>query len=175
MDLSGVVALVTAIAALIVAIVTYRQVKHSRFALGVDLLLKLEAQFDQPAMKAARSRAAKVLLPKLAAHEKLESTDLEPVLDFFETLALLVRQQAVDEELVWNSFSYWLARYFALGRDQIKARRTLDSDWRVYENFEQFAKRLAEVDATKRNLKELPTLSNDSLTSFLAEEGSEES
>ena len=156
MDLSGAIALVTAIAALIVAIVTHGQLKHSRFALGVDLLLKLEAQFDQPEMKAARKSAAKALIPKLAAHEKLVSADLEPVLDFFETLGLLVSQHAVDEELAWNSFSYWLLRYFDLAHDQIKARRTLESDWTYYENFERFAKRLAEVEATKRNLSYAP-------------------
>jgi hypothetical protein len=85
MDLNGFIALVTALAALVVAVVTYLQLKHARFALG-DLVLKLEAQFDQPHMKVARSRAAKSLITKLRAREELLTTDLEPVLDFFETL-----------------------------------------------------------------------------------------
>ncbi|HEY3136042.1 MAG TPA: hypothetical protein VGL29_08440 [Blastocatellia bacterium] len=175
MDLNGFIALVTALAALVVAVVTYLQLKHARFALGVDLLLKLEAQFDQPHMKVARSRAAKSLITKLRAREELLTTDLEPVLDFFETLGLLVRRQAVHEEVAWNSFSYWLERYATLGRDQIKARRRLESDWTYYENFEQLSNRFAVLDARKRKLKALPTLSDELLAKFLEEEVEEES
>jgi hypothetical protein len=175
MDLNSFIAFVTALAALIVATVTYYQLKHSRFALGVDLILKLEAQFDQAEMKAARSRAAKALIPKLAApDELLLSTDLEPVLDFFETLGLLVRRRAVDEELAWNSFSYWLLRYAALAPHQIKARRRLESDWTYYEEFEHLAKRLTDFDSRRRNLTKGPSLSKELLASFLAEEAAEQ-
>jgi hypothetical protein len=102
MDISSVIALsgaLAAIAALIVATVNYLQLKHSRFALGVDLLLKLEASFDATKMKSDRSLAAKAL------ESKGNAADIEPVLDFFETVGALVRRQAIDKELVWNSFS----------------------------------------------------------------------
>jgi len=46
-----------AIAALVVASITLSQLRHSRFALGVDLLLRLEAQFDASEMKTLRSQA----------------------------------------------------------------------------------------------------------------------
>lgn len=124
-------------------------------------------------MRAARSRAAKALIPKLAAQVDL-STDLEPVLDFFETLGLLVRRRAVDEELAWNSFSYWLLRYAALAPDQIKARRRSESDWTYYEEFEHLAERLTQFEAGKRNLPERPALSKALLASFLTEEAAEE-
>jgi hypothetical protein len=81
----------------------------------------------------------------------------------------------VHEEVAWNSFSYWLERYATLGRDQIKARRRLESDWTYYENFEQLSNRFAVLDARKRKLKALPTLSDELLAKFLEEEVEEES
>ena len=167
MDINIVVALSSALAAtaaLVVAGVTCFQLRHARFALGVDLILKLEASFDGPETKAARSLAARAL------KSGTNAADLELVLDFFETVGALVRRRAVDNELAWSTFSYWVLRYAALARDQIQARRKTESDQTYYQEFEFLAKRLTEVEIKKRHLKALPSFSMESLASFLEEE-----
>jgi hypothetical protein len=37
---------------------------------------------------------------------------VEPVLDFFETLGLLVRRRAVDRSIVYSYFFYWVYGYW---------------------------------------------------------------
>jgi len=89
-DINTVVAIsgaLAAVAALIVALLTSFQLKHSRFALGVDLILKLEAQFDGPEVKGIRSQAASAL------QSDTNAADVEPLLDFFETVGVLVRRR----------------------------------------------------------------------------------
>jgi hypothetical protein len=153
-----------ALAALIVAVVTYLQLKHSRFALGVDLILKLETSFSSAEMKAERNRAANAL------KGNANLADIEPVLDFFETVGVLVRRQAIDGELAWSSFSYWVLRYAALAREQIHARRKLDSDDTYYQDFDFLVENLTQVEMKKRRLNSPPFFPADSLASFLEEE-----
>jgi hypothetical protein len=159
--LSGAMA---AVAALIVAVVTCLQLKHSRFALGVNIILKLEATFDAPEMSAARSLAATAL------KADPNTADIEPVLDFFETIGVLLRRRAIDEELVWSSFSYWVLRYAALARDQIHARRKAEADDTYYEEFDFLVKQMTALEVKKRRLKAPPFFSTASLAGFLNEE-----
>lgn len=163
-DINSVLALsgaFAATAALVVAAITYFQLKQSRFAFGVDLLLKLEASFDAPEMKAARNLAAKALKNSTTVAE------LEPVLDFFETVGALVRRRAVDKELAWSSFAYWVLRYGALAREQIQARRNAESDQTYYTEFEFLVRCLTLVEVKKRHLKSPPSFSMESVVSFL--------
>ena len=159
--LSGALA---AIAALVVAAVTCLQLKHSRFALGVDLILKLEASFDSPDMKTARSLAAKAL------KDGGNTADVEPVLDFFETVGVLLRRRAIDQELAWDSFSYWVLRYAVLAREQIQFRRKDESDETYYQEFEFLVKRLTQTEIDRRRLKSQPFFPTELLASFLEEE-----
>ena len=159
--LSGALA---AIAALVVAAVTCLQLKHSRFALGVDLILKLEASFDSPDMKTARSLAAKAL------KDGGNTADVEPVLDFFETVGVLLRRRAIDQELAWDSFSYWVLRYAVLAREQIQFRRKDESDETYYQEFEFLVKRLTQTEIDRRRLKSPPFFPTELLASFLEEE-----
>ena len=154
-----------AFAALLVAIITYKQLKHSRFALGADLILRLEASFFEAVeMKADRSRAASAL------KRGSDAGELEPVLDFFETVGLLVRREVVDKELAWNSFSYWVLRYAALAGNQIKVRRKKEHDPTYYQEFDFLVECLTQVEIEKRHLKSRPSFSKELLDGFLGEE-----
>ena len=155
---------VTAFATLIVAVVTKLQLKHSRTALGVGLLLKLEDRFDEPALKEARSSAAIALQ---AGHQ---TDDLEIVLDFFETLGLLIRKKTIDEELVWNSFSYWVMRYATLAKPQIERRRKDESDKTYYQEFDYLVERINYFEVKKRHLVATATITDNQIASFLSEE-----
>jgi hypothetical protein len=155
---------IAAFAALIVAIVTWLQLKQSRFALGVDIILKLEAAFDAPDMIDARIQAVTALKADPNA------ADVEAVLDFFETVGVLLRRNAIDGEITWSSFSYWVLRYAALARDSIEARRKAESDDTYYEEFDFLVKEMTSLEIKKRRLKKPPFFPKAALAHFLEEE-----
>jgi len=167
MDFNSIAALSAAVAAFfsfVALVLTYFQIKQFRFAHSVDLVFDLEHRFDAPEMINDRRLAAKALLAGICGEE------LEPVLDFFETLGVFVSRQVIDEELVWNSFSYWVLRYAALAHDQIKARRKAESDNTYWQEFESLVKCLTKIETKRRHLKSPPSFSKEQLHTFLVEE-----
>ena len=167
MDTNSVVAAsgaIAAFAALIVASFNSLQLKQSQFALGVDIILKLEAAFDAPDMNEARIQAATAL------KADPNTADIEAVLDFFETVGVLLRRHAIDGEITWSSFSYWVLRYAALASDAIEARRKAEADDTYYEEFDFLVKSMTVFEIKKRRLKKPPFFPKAVLASFLEDE-----
>jgi hypothetical protein len=111
----GLVAAVIALVALIV------QSRQTGFALGVDLLLKLDERFESAAMLECRRHAARGLLegrPKDAAD----------VLNFFELVGLLLRRKAIAELMVWHDLSYWVINYYEATSEYIAQCRRQDAN-----------------------------------------------
>ncbi len=117
-------ALILTLAGVLVAIVgLWFQIQRSRFSMSVELTLKLDDRFNGDDFSQVRSRAAKGIL-------KREYEEAENVFDFFETLGLLVRRGALDTEMVWNTFFYWIHRYWLAGSDYILNEQRIDpSTW----------------------------------------------
>jgi len=141
------------------------QLKRSRFSQSVDLILKLEERFsDSKAMIDKRKQAAKAL----RSNPSSPSSDIEDVLDFFETLGLLVRRKALDEEMVWNTFYHWLHRYWLLCESYIRTKqKTKLTLWGDYADLE---KRLVDLEWKKTKRRDDIYLSNDELDEFLNDE-----
>ena len=95
------------------------QVRRARFNQSIDLAFRLEADFFGPAKKLQRVKASRDLL----AGNTLEA---EPILDFFETMALLLRRGALDKEIVRHTFFYWIDRYYQATEERITARQKID-------------------------------------------------
>lgn len=170
MNLNSVPALSAAFAAfcsLVALIFTYIQLRQLRFAHEVDLIFEFERRFEAPEMLDARRLAAKALQNRTSTQE------IDTVLDFFETLGILVRRHAVDEELAWNAFSYWVLRYAALMRDHIAARRKSESDDTYWKEFEILVQSLTRVETKKRALKSSPFFPSELLAKFLTEEAAD--
>jgi hypothetical protein len=96
--------LVTAGLVLVTAIAFYLQSRQNRFALGIDLLLKLDDQFDTPMMRASRRRASTYLKEKQRIHtgsdvsiDDLEHS-LDAVLDFFDQVGYFLKRGALERE-----------------------------------------------------------------------------
>jgi hypothetical protein len=116
--LAGVAAAVAAIAALVA------ESRRSRFAQAVELLLRFEDRFASPDFLTTRRRAAEGLATG-------KPSEVDDVLDFFETIGMLVQKKALDKEMVWSSFAYWLLRYTAAARKYISESRSADpAVWR---------------------------------------------
>lgn len=104
----------------ILALVAFSyQVYRARFNQSIDLLFKLEADFFGPAKRLQRAKACRDL-------EQGMFLEVEPILDFFETMALLVRRKALDTEMVEHTFFYWIDHYYAATVVQIQQRQRTD-------------------------------------------------
>jgi len=89
---------------------TRASVEMTRFALGVTTLRGLLPEFDEePLRRARRLAAAAVTRGEMVTDPPSEhAREAEEVLDFFETLGLLVRLGALDAEMVWHTFYHWV-------------------------------------------------------------------
>jgi hypothetical protein len=157
-------AAIAAVASLVALILTSFQLKQFRFAHGVDLIFDLDHQFEAQDFLKARQLAATSL------KNQESSKEIDPVLDFFETIGILVRRNAIDDELAWNEFSYWVLRYAALTKARIDDMRKAESDETYWQEFEFLVKRLTKIEKRKRHLKFPPSFSQEKLNEFLADE-----
>jgi hypothetical protein len=167
LDFNSITASATAIAALasLVALgFTYFQLRHFRFAHGVDLIFDLDRQFQTPDLLKARRLSA------IALKDHKSTDEIDEVLDFFETLGILVRRNAVDVEIVWSYFSYWVLRYADLTKVHIEEMRKAELDETYWQDFELLVDRLTEIEIKRRHLKSLPHFLQEQIDKFLAEE-----
>jgi|SRR5580692_5454699 hypothetical protein len=109
---------VAAVAAWLTAVIVFWQVRQesklSRMAMGVESLLRLLESWDSPRFVRIRRQAAKALL------EEKPDENVDTILDWFETVALLVRRGGLDEEFTWHTFYWWIAHYWYAARDYIR-------------------------------------------------------
>ncbi len=115
-----------AVAAALAAKSAAAQVRLTRFSLGVDMVQRLDARFDSPEFLEAR-RSAALALENLKDNDYAENraieANVEPVLDFFETIGLLVRREVLDKEIVHSYFFYWYYGYWLNAKPLIDRQR----------------------------------------------------
>jgi hypothetical protein len=137
------------------------QIHRARFNQSVDLLFRLEGDFFGPAKRAQRVKASRDLL----VGKPLEA---EPLLDFFETMALLLRRGALDQEIVWHTFFYWIDHYFAAAQELIEQRQTVEP--LVWKDLVSLVAKLRKLQASKSPFGSYQPPSPDQIEAFLAEE-----
>ncbi len=140
------------------------QVHRARFNQSVDLLFRLENDFFGPAKRIQRAKACR----DLAAGKTLEA---EPILDFFETMALLQRRGALDAEMVRHTFFYWIDRYYQALEPIILERQRRDP--LVWKDLAVLEKELQRNKARELKVDALPKLTPEQIAEFLAEEQTE--
>lgn len=155
---------VTAIATIAIAMgsifAVTSQNNQSRIALGVDLVLRLDDRFNSAQFRQLRRNAASSLLKKSSAPP-------DEVLDFFETIGMLVRRGVLDEEVVWHTFFYWVNGYWYAAHDYIKSK----NDPTFYEDMRYLHERLVALEKHKYNSPESEIQpSEPELKDFLIEE-----
>lgn len=84
------------------------QVHRARYNQQIDLILKLAERFDREEMRTMRANAAKAL----RKNPKTEDSSIIEVLNYFEDIGFLLTRKAVDDDAVYEFFSYWAMRYF---------------------------------------------------------------
>ncbi len=116
--------------------------RRARLSANVESVWHLSDQWNSGAMLDVRSAAATALLAGKP------TADVDAVLEFFETLALLLRREAVDEELAALQFSWPLANYWAASRDYVRPRQGDQPS--VWEDVGALMTRLTAVVAQRR-------------------------
>jgi hypothetical protein len=116
--LALVAALAAAVAAGAAVWAVVAESKRSRLALTVDLAMRLTDSFNSPLMLQRRRAAATALSAG-------DTTDhnIDHVLDFFESVGMLLRRGALDVEVVWSEFEVWIDGYFNAASGRIAGKR----------------------------------------------------
>lgn len=141
------------------------QVHRARFNQSVDLLFKLEADFfSSNAKKIQRARAGR----DLAAGNPVEA---EPILDFFETMALLLKRGALDKEMVWHTFFYWIDHYYSALEPYIKERQRENP--LVWKDLAELVSTVRTIQKQRLQAVALPAVTQEEIARFLAEEQTE--
>lgn len=159
---NGITALAAAVAALVAIIAVLLENKRSNFSFGVDLILKLEKDFNSERMKAAR---------KAAAIDLLNSSDKNTteILDFFEFMGYLTRQKALDKKMVWEMFYYFLSKYYTASKHFIEKERSKDST--VWANLPYLYSCLSNIEKRERGCSDSDlAFSKKEISDFLTDE-----
>ena len=139
----------------------FYQIKRARFNQSIALVFRLENDFFGSDKQLQRKKAARHLLDG-------ETLEAEPILDFFETMALLLRKGALNKEMVWHTFFYWIDHYFQASENAIAARQQIDP--LVWKDFTLFVAKLRKYQASRAGAIPYHPPSPEEVRRFLEEE-----
>ncbi len=134
-----IIAIFGLVVALAAALFTFWQATLSRRSLGAETLLRLDDVWRSAEMRKVRAAAAATLLDKRktgkTAQKLYESdqTDVDEVLNYFETIAFFCTRKVLDRKLVWNMF-YWSIEHYWLACAYYVEHVRLNEGHRVWEN-----------------------------------------
>jgi len=161
----------TAIASWALVIVTWymirKQVKLGKDDLKVRLQVDFDDKFEGHNMTIERKRLAEQLLAN-ATHDDIK----EPIINFFESLGLLLRKNYLDSEMIWSSFAFYIIRWWAACKDYIiEERKRQNNDDTIFSEFEFLVDEMYKVEMKKRALSRIKLEpSRDEIIQFLNEE-----
>lgn len=161
----------TAIASWALVIVTIvminRQLRRGRSDLQMRQQTYFEDKFDSVTLINERKKLANQLLSG-SPHADIK----EPVMDFFESVGIMLRKGYLEKELVWAGFSYFTYRWWSTCKDYITKERELKkNDKTIFEDFQYLVDELYEFECKKRLMSRAelePSVSE--LQDFLNEE-----
>lgn len=121
------------------------QVRRQWLLNSATTVTSFEQRFISPEWKEYRMNCALFIKAHQAGEEVYLSEDVQ-VLGMFEHMALLTRRKAIDLEMVWNKFGWYIVRYYeglTTGpRDLIHHIREAESDQTLWEEFEWLYRRM---------------------------------
>ncbi len=101
-------------------------------------------------------------------NEKIERS-AEPILDHFESLGFMLKENIAPEEYFWILNSYEVLRYWSTLSEYIHWVRKVDNDPTYFEEFEYLHDRMAKLEMKKHNRRK-GTFTPEELNDFLTEE-----
>jgi hypothetical protein len=138
---------VTGVCALVYA---GRQLTQAREAEKVKNLIEFIQEFEREPMAHYR---------RTVAEKRIKGTVYPPeaqkILDFFETIGLLVRRGYLDADDVWSSFGYWMFNIYADFREDIEQEQRFDKSY--YQDSCDLLKRLQKIEEESGSSDDRPS------------------
>jgi hypothetical protein len=113
----------------------------------VQLYLELRKNFDGPLISARKSLARQ--LSDNAPHGEIKET----VMDFFEDMGMLIRRQDfLDRDMVWSTFSFYATHWWSACKDYISEERQRLNDNTLFSDFEYLIEEISKQEAQERGM-----------------------
>ena len=137
-SLAAIGSAVIAVASVAVALIgIWFQNRATLATTGIQLAWQLETRFTSDEFSHTRQAAAQALKALDGSHTRQSSGDIQAVADvlnFFDTVGLLTRKHAVDEQQIANLFGGWLIPYWLASNTIVESERQQDpSRWKEAE------------------------------------------
>ncbi len=158
---TGVFTGIVAVTALVALWVADSQLKENHAEAQVQHLLALTQQFEQEPIATYRRGLAGNRLKN-----EQDPDELYAVLNFFETVGLLVDRGYLSESDVWDTFGYWVFNLNADARDIIEQQQRDDPN--AFADFTSLVGRLQRIEAERRGTGARP--SKEEVIEFYHEE-----
>ncbi|MGB8683668.1 MAG: DUF4760 domain-containing protein [Candidatus Binatus sp.] len=119
----------------------------SREEIALRFYFTMAERFDNNHLKQSRHALA-FHLKGNGSNEQIQ----EDVLNFFEDLGALFRQGRVDEQLTYDTFSYYVKGWWAACRSYVTWLRGRKRDTSLFSDFEFLADRMRDREAKERSI-----------------------
>jgi len=163
--------MVSAIAAsigVIIALIYYiKNLKLTRLSNSAKMVLDLVNNFNSIEMRKHRRSFASLLLESRPAIDLRRDA---PVLEFFEEIGYMTGRGVLDEGMVWNSFSWWVKRYYLAVKDRIVEARSEVRSRSLYRETEWLYERMCSVGNKQEGMNTYIPPSLDDVRRFLEDE-----
>lgn len=162
-DYNAIASIIGLVTALIAVTALGIESRRSRLTLQTDMLLRLDEKFYGTEMRRVRQRAANNLIEGISPNYELED-----LLDYFTTVGMLLERRAINLEMTYELYEYWITRFWHCSKNYIMEQREKNENpdaWLVLE-------RLVNDIDVHRKRKGLKEISEDGLKRFLKSEAS---
>jgi hypothetical protein len=130
----------TAVGTLATAAIVFWQLRLIRLTLGVESILRLDEAWQS--LSSTRRCAAKQLL------EGNAGADVDKILDFLNTVALLTRRKAIDEEFAWHTFYWAAANYWSASQDYVRLVQR-EEGGATWQDLQRLIPKMQQIEARK--------------------------
>lgn len=138
------------------------QIRRARKRAQIQHLLQLDHEFSTSPLIEYRFALAK----KRLENKNDDPFELYRLLDFFETIGLLVRRGYLDPQDVWNTFGYWILNLYKDAEDLIRELR--EDDPATYKDLLCLVEKTRRIEKTEGGVLEFP--SREDVEDFWQEE-----
>ncbi|HZZ16181.1 MAG TPA: hypothetical protein VFE08_09495 [Candidatus Sulfotelmatobacter sp.] len=126
------------------------QLNQVRESERIQHLLRFIEQFEHPPMANYRKAVAEQRTRGVAY-----PPEAQEILNFFETISLLVRRGYLDVDDVWSSFAYWMFNVYADFRGDIEQEQREDESY--YQDFCGLIEQLRKIEKEAGGRDEHPS------------------
>jgi hypothetical protein len=126
------------------------QIRRAHKLAQIQHLLQIDREFTSEALVSYRTKLARKWL-----EGEVEPVELYRVLDFFETIGLLVRKGYLDSYDVWSLYSHWMFNVHTDFENVIRECRAEDASY--YSEFVRLLKVLERIEERESGKLNPPT------------------